>query len=815
MAAIWMLVRAKWRRHVRASLFLAIVAGLAAGLVGASFQAAARADSSLERFTQRSRVYDEVVQGCPPGVDVDAIESTAEAIRLCTNPTTAERFREVVRTRPDVERTTLTSILVVAILDKASSNGWGHLTLLESAGTPGSPPAHGYPIVVEGRVVDGDAPDEIMVGEDAARVGGIHAGDTVRMSGWRQLNLDAAVDGSVKPETPPFDAKVVGIVRYLEDVQPNEEAELSDTVLPGNMYAGPGWFAAHHVGASSYGSGVLVRLRGGQRSVRAFEAAMSEGPEGWHVFFAPASDVSVSSVRDVIQLERNAVLIFAAIAILASVAFVGLTTLRQLRRESGDSVRLAAIGVTRRDLRMANVVRALTIAVPAAVVAATALVALSPLGPVGFARKLEFDVGVRFDAVIIVSTVLGVIALFAIVGFVVPVESRARRRSHVTRPSLVEPALREMGPVALIGGTIARGRSTHVATVVTAVALAAGLAAGGMVASYDRLIAEPSRYGAWWDVAVGQYSEQAPLDDGVAKLRANQAVIAAAGYQDEPDIATIDGHKTRLVASVNYVGERHPVVAAGRAPGAVDEIALGDTTAATLHKRIGDEVTVKSERYRRRLRVVGIVVISDPISSQRRAGDGAYVTRPLLANIAGPGTVAQSIVVALDPKIDRARAIESVRRDFYGSIRKPAPQVDLRNLGHMRTVPWLIAALIALLALATLIHALVLMLSRNRTTVAVLAALGFTRRQRRAVGLFASVALVFVGIVIAIPVGLIAGDRIWRSVTDRTGVVSHSTVAWTTLIAAPLAALAIAALVALATSRATVRMTPSEQLRVE
>ena len=76
MTAIAMLVRAAWRRHWRASVFLAVVAGLAAGLVGASFQAAGRAGSSLERFNARSRTYDQLVQGCPPTVNPDDIVNT-------------------------------------------------------------------------------------------------------------------------------------------------------------------------------------------------------------------------------------------------------------------------------------------------------------------------------------------------------------------------------------------------------------------------------------------------------------------------------------------------------------------------------------------------------------------------------------------------------------------------------------------------------------------------------------------------------------------------------------------------------------------
>jgi hypothetical protein len=44
---------------------------------------------------------------------------------------------------------------------------------------------------------------------------------------------------------------------------------------------------------------------------------------------------------------------------------------------------------------------------------------------------------------------------------------------------------------------------------------------------------------------VGQYSERAPLDAGVAKLRANPAVVAAAGYQDDVDNFSFDGEPHR------------------------------------------------------------------------------------------------------------------------------------------------------------------------------------------------------------------------------------------------------------------------------
>jgi len=266
----------------------------------------------------------------------------------------------------------------------------------------------------------------------------------------------------------------------------------------------------------------------------------------------------------------------------------------------------------------------------------------------------------------------------------------------------------------------------------------------------------------------------------------------------------------------DYVGHVEPVMARGRAPTADNEAALGRDTARRIGKTIGDDITVvSSDGNKVRFDVVEITVVNDPITSQVGAGDGVLVRPEALTRFTGPAGVAQSIVIRLDPHRSRAEAIESVRRDFSGSIRKAIPQVDVLNLGRLRSVPWLIASLIAILALATLVHALMTMLAGNRTTLAVLAALGLTRRQRRGVGVFSSLSLVFVGVVIGIPIGLVVSQRVWRAVADGIDLPSGGATAWPTLVMASVGALGVATLVALAASRGSVRMTPSEQLRVE
>jgi hypothetical protein len=811
--AVGMLVRTAGRRYWRASVFLVVVAALAAGVVGAAFQAASRADTSLERFRSESRVYDQFAAGCPPGVDPE--QSGAAA---CTTPEVTEQFRKVLARVPGVERSTGGATLVVGVADPTVSNGWGRITLMNVTTTPGAPLA-GRPIVVQGRLPDPAAPDEIVMTEKNARVGGFHAGDEVEIGGWPQEHLDAAIDGSLAPETPRFRSRVVGIVRTLSDAQPDTgfgSDPLSDGSMPGEIGAGPAWYAAHGTGLSGYGITALVRLRDGQRGIPAFERRLAAGPDGWFATSGSLEDQSPTSVQRVIDLERRAVFVFCAIAVVAGVAFVGLTAMRQLRREAAESPGLTALGMTRRDLRLVNVTRALTMAVPAAILAVVVVVALSPLGPVGLARRLEFDLGVRVDLPVLVLTALAVVALFVAVALLTPVGALAATAPRRVRPSWLDPLVRPLGPVPAVSAVVSRGRSSRVVVTVVALSVGAAVAAGGLVASFDRVIDEPVRYGGWWDVAVGEYSDQGPLDEGIAKLKANPAVQVAAGADSQSDVAKVDGQNVPLFAWNDYVGHARNVLVAGRAPESDDEVTLGRDTARSLDKGVGDEIRVRNRAGDTiRLRVVGEGLFNDPVADSTAVGKGALLTPATIRRVAGESGVSQSIAIRIDPRADRAAAVRALQRDFPGSIRAVRPGSDLQNVSRLHAVPWLIAALVGALALATLVHALVTLLGRHRSTLAVASAMGFTRGQRRQVGVLAGTGLVAVGVVIGIPVGILVGARVWRSVADSVGVPSGPVVAWLVVVTATVAALAVATAVAVIATRGAARMSPAELLRVE
>ena len=120
-------------------------------------------------------------------------------------------------------------------------------------------------------------------------------------------------------------------------------------------------------------------------------------------------------------------------------------------------------------------------------------------------------------------------------------------------------------------------------------------------------------FGAWWDVEVGQYSDQGAYDIGVAKLRANDAVVGAAAIDSQNDKAKINGHNEQFLSSTDVIGHNSPVIASGRAPAGEDEVAIGRETARRIGRHVGDEVEVVSANDTRlRMRVVGIAIGDDP-----------------------------------------------------------------------------------------------------------------------------------------------------------------------------------------------------------
>ena len=93
--------------------------------------------------------------------------------------------------------------------------------------------------------------------------------------------------------------------------------------------------------------------------------------------------------------------------------------------------------------------------------------------------------------------------------------------------------------------------------------------------------------------------------------------------------------------------------------------------------------------------------------------------------------------------------------------------VELTNLRNVRTLPVLVAGLLALLAIGALSHVLVASSRRRRHDFAVLSALGLEGRRIRLILNSQATAIGLVGLAVGVPLGSALGRSLWRLVTDR------------------------------------------------
>ena len=120
-----------------------------------------------------------------------------------------------------------------------------------------------------------------------------------------------------------------------------------------------------------------------------------------------------------------------------------------------------------------------------------------------------------------------------------------------------------------------------------------------------------------------------------------------------------------------------------------------------------------------------------------------------------------------------------------------------------------------MLAAATFVHTLVTLLARRRRDLAVLAALGMRRGERRSVGVVTAVLLVAGGALIGVPGGLVLGRWFWQQVATRISIASDPRTSWGALALGPLTAVVVALVVAVFVSRRNTRGSAASLIRVE
>jgi ABC-type antimicrobial peptide transport system permease subunit len=145
----------------------------------------------------------------------------------------------------------------------------------------------------------------------------------------------------------------------------------------------------------------------------------------------------------------------------------------------------------------------------------------------------------------------------------------------------------------------------------------------------------------------------------------------------------------------------------------------------------------------------------------------------------------------------------------------PVKPIELVNFGESVNFPLLFGAMLSLFGAATLVHLLLVSVTRRRKETGLLKVIGFVRNQIAAAVCCQASTVALVGLVVGVPLGVVAGRLVWRTFATNFGVVPVPVVQPWPLAALALAVLAAANLLAVGPALLATRSRPGELLRAE
>jgi hypothetical protein len=235
-----------------------------------------------------------------------------------------------------------------------------------------------------------------------------------------------------------------------------------------------------------------------------------------------------------------------------------------------------------------------------------------------------------------------------------------------------------------------------------------------------------------------------------------------------------------------------------------------------LGKSIGDTTRGRGPDGTAQYRIVGQAVFPTLADPQALA-DGASMTGAGLSRIFDNNNSSNRFLVGrFTPGSDHA-AVEH-RIAAVPGLGKPAIStvpVEIDRLRHISWLPAMLAALLTVLALLAVGHAVVTGVRRRRRDLALLKTLGFTRAQVRATVAWQTTTLAAVGLIIGIPTGLVVGKLVWSLVANGLGVTTTIAIPVLALLVVVPCVLVLANLIALFPARAAAHTRPAVALHSE
>lgn len=784
-AAGWLWARHQLRRHGASVVVLALLTSLAGGVAMAAAIGA-----------RRSRVV------------------VSEALH--------ERRQPDVMSLPSRAAFDWSEIVVLPYVESYGLFAVSQMCIEESGGLRGDQPLCGQPPVEGGwydsiwrlDVVDGrmaTASDEVVINRHAFKQFGYGVGSRLHLAtvGAGQLdNFWSGVPEGPERWGPTFAVTVVGIFDGGDDAW---RLTTGGAGGPGMAFA-PSFMAANGQ-LLDYRVDAFLRLRGGEADVPRLRADTARLVD---------ESIPVRNLHDARRrverstlVEATALWLFAGAVIAAGAVLIGQGIVRLVRATGADAPTLRALGMGTYGLVGACALPGFVVAVLAAGGAAAVALVASARVPIGLARSFDRHPGTKFDVAVMA---LGAIAITVVVAATAAATAwlsiRGLRARRAWTPSRVGRAVGRLGlPVPMeVGARLALERRCGGAGVVpvrpalvgATVGVLAVIAAATVGQGVGDAVANKDRTGQTWDFAL------TPDTDDAFVASDPDITAAASVLRGQVSLAGVP------VPTYSYLAVGDPldrVVLSGRLPQSASEIALGPSTADTLHAAIGDVVLAGPGEHRR-LVVVG-TALTPEVGGHSSYDEGAWVTATGLERLQPPIDWAHYLVdvragadtAALEQRLLAAGGrVDGTR--FQASV-------AVGNLKTTRGLPAILGGFLALLGVGALGHTLVLAVHRRRRDLAVLRALGLSRRQTRAVVAWQATTLSAVGVVAGIPLGMLAGRWGWRWVAATMPLDYVTPFALLAIVAAPPVTLMAANAIARVPERAAAAVRPAVALRVE
>lgn len=779
----WLWARSEVRQHWRALVVLGVLAGVATGLAVSAVVGARRTATVYDRWRAATAAPDALVFGTQVGKN-DLDYSPVSRLPEVQDAGMFELAAMGLREYPDI-----------------------------GALAPGDSRLYrtfARPLLRAGRLPDPNRVDEIVINRVAAKKFRLRVGGRVTIVTSPNR---AAFYGEV-PMTggPVVRATIVGIGDSMIDL-----VFLGDQ--PG--FTPSGALLEREGDRIGHAPNLVVKLRPGTDVARFSErAAAALRLPG--IPIRPLAE-DAKRVTHATDLERTGLLLFAAAIAVAALVLIGQALARVVYGSAASAPTLDALGMTRRDIVGGMVAPHLLTAFVATTSSTATAILLSVRFPIGLARQLEPDLGLHADWPRLLLGAGVVTALTLLAATLAALRATSSRSRPSVRPSPVVQTVAGVGSLPMAVGTglaLERGRGERALPVRPALASAVVgvlgiVAAVALVHGIDDAVRDPGRSGQTWDARV--------YPDSLAQYRALPGAlqrlpsVGAVAYMRKVNVE-IDGTGTPVFAIEPVRGDLQFVTMRGRAPVALDEIALGPATARALHVRIGDDVRLGGDRPRT-VRIVGTTLL--PQTPHSSFDQGAWVSAPTMLAMVGPpndtnaANVEEVVAVARRGGSSHARLIRDITPLATGGFEEAGVPQDVFFLRNVRTLPFALAVFLVLLSLAAFMHALITAVRRRRHDLAVLKAMGLRPREAAACIAWQARTIGLIALAIGIPLGIVAGRLAWQWVADRTPLVYESPVALLAIVVLVPVVLLVAHALAFAPARRAARLRAADVLRSE